>query len=103
MLADGDDFHGVFCANNTPNANNFSSSVAYQRNADFTNIKLLNVDNATAVPVSIDPFFFTLSESADNVIAAIVLDVKGIPIVDAAIVVNTPDGVNIAPFAFRLG
>lgn len=95
MLADGNNFHGVFCANNTPNPSNFPSSVAYQRNANFATNTLLNVDNATAVPISIDPFFFTLTENAENVIIGIVLDTAGRPMVDAGILVNTPSGSNI--------
>jgi hypothetical protein len=35
--------------------------VSYQRNANFTTQTLLNVDNATPVPISIDPFFFSVT------------------------------------------
>ena len=95
MLADGNNFHGTFCANNTPNTSNFPSGVAYQRNANFATNTLLNVDNATPVPISIDPFIFTLTENAENVIIGVVLDTNGKPIVDAGIIVNTPGGTNI--------
>jgi hypothetical protein len=54
-------FYGVFCANNTPNTANFPCGVSYQRNADFTKQILLGVDNKTAVAVSIDPFFFSVT------------------------------------------
>jgi hypothetical protein len=57
----GKDFCGVFCANNTPDLNNFPSGVHYQRNANFTTHTLLGNDGATAVPVSIDPFFFKVN------------------------------------------
>lgn len=36
--------------------------MSYQRNANFTTNTLLNVDNATPVAVSIDPFFFRVRE-----------------------------------------
>jgi len=35
--------------------------VTYQRNANFTAHTLLDVDNATPVDVSIDPFFFRVT------------------------------------------
>jgi len=35
--------------------------VTYQRNANFTTQKLLNLDNRTPVAVSIDPFFFSVT------------------------------------------
>src|SRR2546425_112487 len=58
LMSAGTDFYGVFCANNTPNKSNFPKGVTYQRNANFTSHTLLDVDNATPVDVSIDPFFF---------------------------------------------
>ena len=58
LMSVGKDFYGVFCANNTPNKSNFPKGVTYQRNANFTSHSLLDVDNATPVDVSIDPFFF---------------------------------------------
>jgi len=57
LLALGKDFYGIFSANNTPNNANFPNGVTYQRNANFGTQTLLANDNATAVPVSIDPFF----------------------------------------------
>jgi hypothetical protein len=58
LLAVGEDFYGVFCGNNTPDPANFPSGVTYQRNADWSTHVLLNLDNATPVVPSIDPFFF---------------------------------------------
>ena len=57
----GKDFYGVFSANNTPKKSNFPKGVKYQRNANFTTNTLLDVDNATPVHASIDPFFFKVS------------------------------------------
>jgi len=61
LMSVGKDFYGVFCANNTPNKANFPNGVTYQRNANFTAHTLLDVDNATPVDVSIDPFFFRVT------------------------------------------
>ncbi len=85
MMTDGFDFHGVFCANNTPDMNNFPSGVAYQRNTNFATRTLLNTDNATPVPISIDPFFFTVTEAALNFITGLVTDTNAAPIVNASI------------------
>jgi hypothetical protein len=60
LLTIGKDFFGVFSANNTPNMRNFPSGVMYQRNADFTNMQLLDLDGTTPVDISIDPFFFNV-------------------------------------------
>lgn len=57
----GKDFYGVFCANNTPDLNNFPSGVRYQRNANFTTHTLLPTAGSTPVDVSIDPFFFKVN------------------------------------------
>jgi len=62
LLCVGKDFYGIFSANNFPNRANFPSGVKYQRNADFIKHKLLNVDNTTEVAISIDPFFFQVTE-----------------------------------------
>jgi hypothetical protein len=62
LTAVGSTFFGVFCANNIPNMANFPNGVKYQRNANFTTNTLLNVDNVTAVAVSIDPFFFSVTD-----------------------------------------
>ena len=54
-------FYGVFSANNYPDLGNFPNSVTYQRNANFTTHVLLDANNTTPVPVSIDPFFFKIA------------------------------------------
>ena len=54
-------FYGVFSANNTPDTANFPRGVTYQRNADFPKHLLLDLDNVTPVPASIDPFFFKVA------------------------------------------
>ena len=64
LLALGKDFYGAFTANNTPDRNNFPSGVSYQRNANFNTTTLLANDGTTPVPVSIDPFFFKVTEAA---------------------------------------
>ena len=56
----GKDFFGTFCANNTPDPANFPSGITYQRNADMTTHKLFGNDGVTQVPISIDPFFFSV-------------------------------------------
>ena len=56
LMAVGEDFHGIFSANNTPDLANFPNGVNYQRNADFTTRTLLD-NNNQPVPVSIDPFY----------------------------------------------
>ena len=61
LLAQGDDFYGVFCANNTPDLANFPHGVHYQRNADFSTNTLLDVTGLVPIPISIDPFFFHIS------------------------------------------
>jgi hypothetical protein len=61
LKAIGTTFYGIFSANNTPDNSNFPNGVIYQRNANFTTRTLLSTDNATSVPVSIDPFFFSIS------------------------------------------
>jgi hypothetical protein len=62
LLSVGRDFYGIFSASNTPDRNSFPNDVRYQRNANFTSRRLLDLDNATRVPVSIDPFFFKVTE-----------------------------------------
>ncbi len=49
-------------AQNTPDKSHFPNDVLFQRNADFTTRTLLDVNNSTAVAVSIDPFFFKVTE-----------------------------------------
>jgi len=62
LTAVGTTFYGIFSANNTPDNANFPNGVKYQRNANFTTHQLLNVNNVTPVAVSIDPFFFSVTE-----------------------------------------
>lgn len=62
LAAIGSDFCGVFSANNSPDLSHFPSGVTYQRNADFSTQTLLDVDNNPGVAVSIDPFFFTVTD-----------------------------------------
>jgi hypothetical protein len=62
LLAVGSNFYGVFCGSNQPDPANFPNGVTYQRNANFGTGQLLANDNATSVPVSIDPFFFFRQE-----------------------------------------
>lgn len=62
MKSPGKDFYGIFSANNRPDTANFPLGVTYQRNANFTTHVLLGVDGVTPVNVSIDPFFFCLTE-----------------------------------------
>jgi hypothetical protein len=57
LLAVGDEFYGVFSGSNRPALVNFPNGVRYLRNADFNAQRLLNVDNFSPVPISIDPFF----------------------------------------------
>jgi len=61
LLAQGTDFYGVFCANNTPDLANFPHGVHYQRNANFSTKTLLDVTGINPVAISIDPFFFHIS------------------------------------------
>jgi hypothetical protein len=59
LLSVGDEFRGVFCANNTPDLGNFPQGVTYQRAADFTS-KTLNDGSGNPVAISIDPFYFSV-------------------------------------------
>jgi hypothetical protein len=67
----GRTFYGVFCANNTPDHKNFPSGVIYQRNANFATHTLLELDDVTPVPISIDPFFFKLMDEPPRLVTAI--------------------------------
>lgn len=62
MKSPGKDFYGIFSASNRPDNANFPLGVTYLRNANFATQTLLAADGVTAVPVSIDPFFFCLTE-----------------------------------------
>ncbi len=59
LLGVGNAFQGIFSANNTPDKANFPKDVIYQRNVNFTTKTLLDGSGNT-VPVSIDPFYFTV-------------------------------------------
>jgi len=59
LLSVGNEFRGVFCANNTPDFANFPQGVTYQRAADF-NAKILGDGAGNPVPISIDPFYFSV-------------------------------------------
>jgi hypothetical protein len=59
LLAVGNEFRGVFCANNTPDRANFPQGVTYQRAADF-NTRTLNDGSGNPVAISIDPFYFSI-------------------------------------------
>jgi hypothetical protein len=65
LLAIGKNYYGIFSANNTPDMANFPNGVTYQRNANFTTHQLLDLSN-NPVPVSIDPFFFSVTELASE-------------------------------------
>jgi hypothetical protein len=64
MMTVGKDFFGVFCASNKPDRARFSptAKLVFQRNADFNTHKLLTEDGASSVPLSIDPFFFRITQ-----------------------------------------
>jgi hypothetical protein len=59
LLAVGNEFRGVFCANNTPDNANFPQGVIYQRAANFAT-KTLTDGSGNSVAISIDPFYFTV-------------------------------------------
>jgi hypothetical protein len=58
----GKDFYGIFSTNNSPDHARFPNGVVFQRNCDFTTRRLLDLDGTTPVAVSIDPFFFKITE-----------------------------------------
>jgi len=60
LLSVGNEFRGVFCANNTPDLGNFPQGVTYQRAADFSKKKLTDGSGNT-VTISIDPFYFSVA------------------------------------------
>lgn len=59
LLSVGNEFRGVFCANNTPDFADFPQGVTYQRTADFSS-KTLSDGSGNPVPISIDPFYFSV-------------------------------------------
>jgi hypothetical protein len=68
LMAVGKDFYGIFSMSNLPDfenyLDNFPQGVAYQRKKDFDSQPhtLLDVDGATPVMSSIDPFFVKVTE-----------------------------------------
>ncbi len=65
LTAVGKDFYGVFSASNIPDVDNFPEGVTYQREANFGTQQLFNGSGGT-VSYSIDPFFFRVSNLADD-------------------------------------
>ena len=59
LLSVGNEFRGVFSANNTPDRANFPQGVTYQRAADFSR-RTLTDGSGNPVAISIDPFYFSL-------------------------------------------
>src|SRR5216684_2130925 len=59
LLSVGNEFRGVFCANNSPDLANFPQGVTYQRAADFST-KTLTDGSGNHVAISIDPFYFSV-------------------------------------------
>lgn len=60
----GETFYGAFTESNVPDHAHFPRGVRYQRNADFTTHRLLDLDGATRVSPSFDPFFFKVTPGA---------------------------------------
>jgi hypothetical protein len=67
LMAVGENFYGIFSANNTPNMANFPNGVTFQRNIDSTTGQLRNVSNTANVAVSIDPFFFKATTTTTTI------------------------------------
>jgi hypothetical protein len=64
LHAVGKRFYGVFSANNTPDRSHFPDiEPTFLRNHDWNSHTLLGLDGKTAVPISIDPFFFEVEEA----------------------------------------
>jgi hypothetical protein len=59
LMAVGNQFRGIFTANNTPAIANFPSGVVFQRVANFTT-QTLETSTGTPVSISIDPFYFAV-------------------------------------------
>jgi hypothetical protein len=64
LQAVGKDWYGVFSTSNKADAANFPQGVTYQRNVDWVAQTLRNQTNTGTVAVSIDPFFFKVTELA---------------------------------------
>jgi hypothetical protein len=63
VVADEDDFYGVFTAANTPDMADFPLGVKYHRHADFsTHTLFADSAHTQQVSPSIDPFFFHVHE-----------------------------------------
>ncbi|MFL6337105.1 MAG: hypothetical protein ACJ754_27715 [Pyrinomonadaceae bacterium] len=63
LLTVGKDFYGIFTASNIPDPANFPNGVIFQRNhSTKAPFKLFDVDGTTEVEVSLDPFFFKVTE-----------------------------------------
>lgn len=62
VQAIGKDFYGIFSASNFPDLANFPQGVTFQRNANFVTHQLFRTDGVTTVAVSIDPYFFKITE-----------------------------------------
>jgi hypothetical protein len=65
LRAVGQNFYGVFSANNTPDTLNFPNGVTFERNVDLQRHLLLNAHRGTTIGVSIDPFFFMVGPKED--------------------------------------
>src|SRR5437899_12321639 len=59
LLTRGNQFLGIFSANNMPDSANFPQGVVYQRRVDFATHRLLDGSGAP-VAAAIDPFFFSV-------------------------------------------
>lgn len=91
MMANGQNFYGVFSANNTPDLGNFPNGVTYLRNHDFNAKKLLALNGISTVNPSIDPFFCKITELGPLVKRSGDFDGDGI----SEILVSSPWGIGI--------
>jgi hypothetical protein len=66
LVSVGKNFYGIFSSSNIPDNTNFPQGVVYQRNANFNTHTLLGLDGTTPAAVSIDPFFFKVTETTDE-------------------------------------
>jgi hypothetical protein len=62
LQAVGKNFFGIFSASNYPDLANFPSGITYQRNVDWAAHQLLPTMGTTPVAVSIDPFFYMVTD-----------------------------------------
>src|SRR5258708_7494330 len=62
LMATGKTFYGVFSANNTPDTANFHASLSFPRNHNFVTHTLSDL-MAGAVDISVDPFFFSVTNT----------------------------------------